>query len=68
MRAIILLVSTALLFGCITPTPYTWQDTWEPAREDATQDITYCKDSIIRFGKDIYDFILNQVDILIFVY
>lgn len=43
MRGIILLVIAAQLFGCTTPAQYTWQDTRQPARDDATADLEICR-------------------------
>ena len=43
MRGIILLLITTLLLGCTAPVPYTWQDTRQPARDDATADLEECR-------------------------
>jgi hypothetical protein len=43
MRGTILLLSTTILCGCTAPVPYTWQDTREPAREEATVDLEECR-------------------------
>jgi hypothetical protein len=43
MRGIILLLCTIILCGCTTPTPYSWKDTREPAREEATLDLDECR-------------------------
>lgn len=48
MRAIILLVTVTFLYSCSAPVSYTWQDTRLPAREKATDDITFCKDYAAR--------------------
>ena len=42
MRGIILLLIIILLHGCTPPAPYTWQDTRQPVRDDATADLEEC--------------------------
>ena len=41
MRGVTILFITAHLFGCSTP--YTWQDTRQPVREDATVVLEECR-------------------------
>lgn len=43
MRGIILLFITIQLFGCTAPVPYAWQDTRQPARDDAAADLGECR-------------------------
>ena len=43
MRNITLFITTALLLGCTAPAPYSWQDTRQPVREDATDDLEKCR-------------------------
>jgi len=43
MRKIIKAAALILLFGCSIPPQYTWQDTRQPAREDASADINECR-------------------------
>ena len=43
MRGILLLFITTQLFGCTFTVPYSWQDTRQPARDDATSDLEECR-------------------------
>ena len=43
MQRITLLFITTLLFGCASQVPYTWQDTRQPIRDDATIDLEECR-------------------------
>ena len=48
MRHLTLLIITTLFLSCTAPTPYTWQDTRQPARDDATADLRKCQDYAAR--------------------
>jgi hypothetical protein len=48
MRNITLFIIATLLLGCTTPSPYSWQDTRQPARDDATADLKRCQDYAAR--------------------
>jgi len=43
MQGIIFFFITTLLFGCTTPETYSWQDTRQPIRDDATIDLEECR-------------------------
>ena len=43
MRDLIILIITTLMLSCTVSTPYSWQDTREPARDDATADLEKCR-------------------------
>ena len=43
MRGITLLFIATLQFGCASPSPYAWQDTRQPVREDVTVDLEQCR-------------------------
>ncbi len=43
MRNITLFITTTLLLGCTAPSPYSWQDTRQPVRDDATIDLEKCR-------------------------
>lgn len=43
MHGTILLFIITLLLGCAAPVPYAWQDTRQPARDDATADLEECR-------------------------
>ncbi len=43
MRGIILLLIATPLLACTAPVPYAWQDTRQPARDDATADLEECR-------------------------
>ena len=43
MRNIILFITTTLLLSCAASSPYSWQDTRQPVREDATADLEKCR-------------------------
>ena len=48
MRGIILVFTTVLMFGCAAPAIYTWQDSREPSRDDATADLEECRNYAAR--------------------
>ncbi len=43
MQRLTLFFISALLSACVSPAPYAWQDTRQPAREDAIADFEVCK-------------------------
>ncbi len=48
MQYIAIFIITTLVLGCTVPSPYTWQDTRQPARDDATADLKRCQDYAAR--------------------
>jgi hypothetical protein len=44
----LLIAGSLILAGCISPSQYSWQDARAPARQDANQDLQYCKEYTAR--------------------